>query len=111
MLVLDPVLRSVGAADKMTQALSDRGVDFFIFDEIAESADTKAAASALNLAKNSHIQAVIAVGGGKTIEISSIYPEEDFVDLLLLSRYVLLINPYNLMLYLFLKVCVIITFL
>ena len=34
MLVLDPVLRSVGAADKMTQALSDRGVDFFIFDEI-----------------------------------------------------------------------------
>ena len=88
MLVLDPVLRSVGAADKMTQALSDRGVDFFIFDEIAESADTKAAAAALNLAKNSHIQAVIAVGGGKTIEIARcvaafFYEEKsiyDFVD-------------------------------
>lgn len=70
MLVLDPVLRSVGAAEKIIQALQERGMDFFVFDEISEAADTNTAEAALNLARSSHIQGVIAVGSGKTIEIA-----------------------------------------
>lgn len=70
MLVLDPVLRSVGLADKITQSLTDRQIDFFIFDEITETADSKTAENALQLARSSHIHGVIAAGGGKTIEVA-----------------------------------------
>lgn len=70
MLVLDPVLRSVGAAERIIQGLQERGMDFFVFDEIPEAADTATAEAALNLARSSHIQGVIAVGSGKTIEIA-----------------------------------------
>lgn len=70
MLVLDPVLRAVGIADKITQSLDDRNIDYFIFDEIGEKPDTKTALGAISLAKTSHIQGVIAAGGGKTIAIA-----------------------------------------
>ena len=50
MLVLDPVLRSVGIADKITQSLTDRNVDYFVFDEFTEIAETKTVSAALELA-------------------------------------------------------------
>ena len=70
MLVMDPVLRSVGLADKITKSLTDRNIDFFVFDEIGEVADTKTADAALKLARSSHIHGMIAAGGGKTVGIA-----------------------------------------
>lgn len=70
MVVMDPVLRAVGLAEKITQSLSDRKVDYFIFEELGETADSKSVAAALSLAKTSHIQGVIAAGGGKAVNIA-----------------------------------------
>ncbi len=70
MLVMDPVLRAIGAADKIIKPLSDHGLDYFIFDELEETADTKTADAALKLARASQIQGVISAGGGKTAGIA-----------------------------------------
>lgn len=67
MFIVDPILKENGIADKIKQALSERQVDFFIFDEISEGAVTKSIEAALNLAKEAHIHSVLAVGGGKTM--------------------------------------------
>ena len=69
MMVLDPVLRSVGLAEKITQSLTDRNVDFFVFDELGEVSDSKTIDAAVKLARSSHIQGVIAAGGGKAVSV------------------------------------------
>ena len=85
MLIMDPVLRAVGLAEKITQSLTDRNVDYFVFDELSEIADTKTVAAALELARKSHIHGVIAAGGGKTMNVaravcSLFYENQDIYD-------------------------------
>ena len=70
MLVLDPALKEAKTSEKVTQSLKDRGVDFFIFEELAEGATTKAIQKALVLARQSHVQGVIGVGGGRAITVA-----------------------------------------
>lgn len=70
MLVMDPVLRAVGAADKIINPLSDHDIDYFVFDELEETADTKTIDAALKLARASQIHGVISAGGGKTAGIA-----------------------------------------
>lgn len=70
MLVMDPVLRAVGAADKIINPLSEHDIDYFVFDELEETADTKTIDAALKLARASQIQGVISAGGGKTAGIA-----------------------------------------
>ena len=36
MLICDPVLKEVGTTEKITTALTDRGIDFFIFDTLSD---------------------------------------------------------------------------
>ncbi len=70
MLILDPILKEVGAAEKITQSLRDRNIDFFVFDSVPEAADTKTIEQALDLAKKSHIHGIIAAGGGKVMNLA-----------------------------------------
>ena len=70
MVITDPVLKQLGAADKITQSLQDRKIDFFTFDEIPEAADTETVKTALDLAREAHIHGVIAVGGAKTLNLA-----------------------------------------
>ncbi|MCR5725054.1 MAG: iron-containing alcohol dehydrogenase [Treponema sp.] len=70
MLIVDPVLKELGTTEKITSALTDRGIDFFIFDAISETAETKTVDQALTLARQAHVQGVIAAGGGKTLHIA-----------------------------------------
>lgn len=70
MLIVDPILRENGLADKIKQSLTERQIDFFIFDEISEGATSKSIESAINLAKQAHIHSIIAVGGGKTLSVA-----------------------------------------
>lgn len=70
MLVMDPVLRAVGAADKIISPLSDHDIDYFVFDELEETADTKTIDAALKLARTSQIHGIISAGGGKTAGIA-----------------------------------------
>lgn len=70
MLIIDPILKENGVAEKIKQSLSDRQIDFFIFDAISEGASTKTIDAALKLAKEAHIHSIIATGGGKTMCIA-----------------------------------------
>lgn len=67
MLIIDPILKENGVADKIKQSLSDREIDFFIFDEITDGATSKNLETALNIAKEAHVHSIIAAGGEKTM--------------------------------------------
>lgn len=70
MLISDPILRETGTLEKITKALDSKRIDYFIFDELADGADSELLARALKLARESHIHGVIALGGGKPISIA-----------------------------------------
>ena len=70
MVVMDPILKENGTAEKITQSLSDRKVDFFTFDDIPTVADTRTVESALKLAKDAHVHGIIAAGGSKTLNVA-----------------------------------------
>lgn len=67
MLIVDPILKENGVAEKIKQSLSDRQIDFFIFDEISDGATSKNIEAALKIAKEAHIHSIVAAGGGKTL--------------------------------------------
>lgn len=87
-VILDPILKEVNASEKILQPLKDAGLNFFVFSEINESADTKTIARLLPLARDSHVDGIIAAGGAKILNLglalSSLYNETndiyDFVD-------------------------------
>lgn len=70
MLVVDPILKESGTTAKITQSLDERGVDYFVFDEIPNTANTETLKDALLLARESHVHGVIAVGGGRTLNLA-----------------------------------------
>ncbi|MEE0999850.1 MAG: iron-containing alcohol dehydrogenase [Treponemataceae bacterium] len=72
MVLLDPILHESGISAKIKQSLTDRNVDFFIFDEIPNAPDSKVVSQALKLAKEAHIHGIIAVGGPKTCSIGRV---------------------------------------
>ena len=70
MLVVDPILKESGTTAKITQSLDERGVEYFVFDEIPSTANTETLKDALLLARESHVHGVIAVGGGRTLNLA-----------------------------------------
>jgi alcohol dehydrogenase len=70
MVIVDPLLKQLGAVDKLLQSLTDRNIDFFTFDELPEAADTEVIKEALTLAKEAHIHGIIAIGSSKTINVA-----------------------------------------
>ncbi|MCI7036618.1 MAG: iron-containing alcohol dehydrogenase [Spirochaetia bacterium] len=70
MLVVDPILKESGTTAKITQSLDERGVEYFVFDEIPNTASTETLKDALLLARESHVHGVIAVGGGRTLNLA-----------------------------------------
>lgn len=88
MVIMDPILQECGIAAKIKQSLTDRKVDFFVYDEIPNAPDTTVMAQALKLAREAHIHGIVAIGGTKTTNIgrvvAALYNEApdlyDFVD-------------------------------
>lgn len=70
MLIIDPILKEVGISEKINQSLANHKIEFFTFNEISNSAETQVIESALTLAKEAHIHAVIAAGGAKTMNVA-----------------------------------------
>lgn len=68
-IVMDPVLADVNVAQKLLSGLDGKGVNYFVMNEIGEAAETKTIERALSLAKDGHATSVIAIGGGKTLNI------------------------------------------
>ncbi|MCH5282742.1 MAG: iron-containing alcohol dehydrogenase [Treponema sp.] len=75
MLVLDPILRDVGLAEKVTKSLEDHKIDFFTFDAVKGSATTELLEQALTLARDAHVQGVIGVGGTQVLNLAKIVCE------------------------------------
>lgn len=69
-VIMDPALKESDTAGKITDALKERGIDFFVFDEIKESASSDTIQSALNLAQKAKVHGAIAIGGGKTLSFA-----------------------------------------
>lgn len=63
MLILDPVLKAQATTNAITESLTSRDVEFFVFDEAYGTPDTELINRALELARDAHIHGVIAVGG------------------------------------------------
>ncbi len=88
MLIVDPILKEVGATDKIVTSLMERKIDYFVFDSIPTGATTEAINDALKLAREAHIHGVIAIGGSKALNagraVASLINEShdlyDFVD-------------------------------
>ena len=69
MVIIDPILNEVKMQEKIISALVDRKLDHFVFSELTEGTSTKTIQRALALAKESHVQGIIAVGGAKALNI------------------------------------------
>lgn len=87
-VILDPILKEVNVAEKILQPLKDANIDFFVFSEITESANTKTIARLLPLARDGRADGIIAAGGAKVLNLglalAALYNETndlyDFVD-------------------------------
>ncbi len=88
MIIMDPILKDFNLAEKITQPLTDRKIDFFIYDNFNDGATTKDIENAVILAKQSHIHGIIAAGGEKAINagcaVAALYNENrsiyDYID-------------------------------
>ena len=72
MVIMDPILQECGIAAKIKQSLTDRKVDFFVYDEIPNAPDTTVMAQALKLAREAHIHGIVAIGGTKTTNVGRV---------------------------------------
>ena len=70
MLVLDPALKQTPSAEQIMQSLKDRGIEFFVFEELADGATTMAIQKAVVLARQSHVQCVVGAGGGRAMNVA-----------------------------------------
>lgn len=79
MMILDPVLKEVNLQEKILQSLNERKVDFFVFDNLTDGANTQEIEKALELAQKSHVHGIIAAGGAKALHagaaIASLFNE------------------------------------
>ena len=70
MVIMDPVLAEFGITEKITSALEERNIDFFLYDEISPAPDTSTIERVLALAKDAHIHGIIAVGGNRISNVA-----------------------------------------
>ncbi|MDY6396680.1 MAG: iron-containing alcohol dehydrogenase [Treponema sp.] len=70
MVIVDPILRENGTAEKITKALDDKKIDYFIFDEFSKGGDSETLGRCLKLAREAHVHGIIAMGGGKPISVA-----------------------------------------
>jgi alcohol dehydrogenase class IV len=72
MIIADPVLNEFGTIQKITQSFTDRKIEHFVFSEISEGNTSQLAKRALALAKEAHVNGIIAIGGSKALNIGRI---------------------------------------
>lgn len=84
-VIMDRLLKEVAIYEKITKALDERKIEYFVFDELSDGATTQIVERALTLAREGHVHGVIAVGGAKAIHagqvVAALYNEShDFYD-------------------------------
>ncbi len=83
MVVMDPILKEVNLADKILQPLKERQLDYFVFDDLHDGANTEEVTQALTLARQGYVHGIIAVGGAKAMHagaaVAALFHEEQAV--------------------------------
>ncbi|MGP1458242.1 MAG: iron-containing alcohol dehydrogenase [Treponema sp.] len=72
MVVMDPILKEVNLAENILQPLAERNVEYFVFDELNDGANTESINQILSLARESHIHGIIAIGGTKALHSAAV---------------------------------------
>jgi len=70
MIATDEVLVSIGLLDSIKKALEDNGVSFVIYDGILPDPTYDQVQAGLDILRNNHCEAILAVGGGSPIDAS-----------------------------------------
>ncbi len=70
MLIMDPVLTEFGITEKITAALIERSIDFFVYDEIPPAPDASVIQQVCSLAREAHVHGIIAVGGTRISNVA-----------------------------------------
>lgn len=70
-VIMDPVLKEVNLETTILQPLLERKIEYFIFDNISEGANSKDIEQALSLAHNGHVHGIIAIGGEKSLAMGA----------------------------------------
>ena len=79
MVIMDPILNEVKLADKISQSLQDRKIDYFLFSELTEGSSSRTIERALALAKQGHIHGVISVAkrnGNYSVDMCTLARQE-----------------------------------
>ena len=71
MIVMDPFLKEVGLQDKVLQPLLERKIEYFIYENITDGANTKEIEQALMLAQQGRVHGIIAAGGSKALHLGA----------------------------------------
>ena len=83
MVVMDPILKEVNLADKILQPLKERQLDYFVFDDLHDGANTEEVTQALTLARQGYVRGIIAVGGARALHagaaVAALFHEEQAV--------------------------------
>lgn len=88
MVIMDPVLKESGTSEKVLNSLKEKNVEYFVFDEVPNCADTETLSNTLKLAQDAKVHGIIAVGGGRVLSLGkavcAVYYENknvyDFID-------------------------------
>ena len=70
MLILDPDLQDFDIGDKIQNSLTERKIDFFVFNDLPVTPDSSDVERALKLAREAHVHGVIVAGDTKTANIA-----------------------------------------
>ena len=69
MVIMDPVLKESGTSEKVLNSLKEKNVEYFVFDEVPNCADTETLSNTLKLAQDAKVHGIIAVGGGRVLSL------------------------------------------
>ena len=70
-IIMDPVLKEVNLELKILQPLLERKIEYFIYDNITDGANTKEIEQALLLAQHGHVHGIVAIGGEKALHVGA----------------------------------------
>ena len=72
LIVTDKMLLKIGLLDKIKSRLEERGVEFAIFDGVEPDPTFDQIEAGVKVLKKNHSQAVLAVGGGSSIDCAKV---------------------------------------
>ncbi len=68
LIVTDPGIKKSGLTDTLEKALSDQGISFSMYDRTQSDPTTQTVEEAADLYREGHCDAIIAIGGGSSID-------------------------------------------